>query len=236
LGFEAGIRIDGIDWATVARRSSGGWKLEVTGMQAHSSQIFSPEVGAGAIFEAARILNEFYNEVRGDRHLSFNAGSFLGGTDVEYDFEQMSGTVFGKSNVVPNKVVIQGQIRTISAQQLETTQSAMRHIVAQHLPGTDAKITFADGFPPMSPTDGNKKLQRSLSTINEALGGDPMPALDPSKRGAADISFAAPHADSLAGLGPVGADWHSPNEHIDLTTLPLAVKRAALLIYRLTRE
>ncbi|MGD8322347.1 MAG: M20/M25/M40 family metallo-hydrolase, partial [Gemmatimonadota bacterium] len=61
LGFESGVRDDQAEWATVARRSSTEWRLEVHGKQAHSSGIFSDETGAGAIFEAARILDDFYD-------------------------------------------------------------------------------------------------------------------------------------------------------------------------------
>ena len=50
---------DGRQYATVARRSSSGWKLVVEGRQAHSSGIFSERAGSGAIFEASRILNAF---------------------------------------------------------------------------------------------------------------------------------------------------------------------------------
>lgn len=60
LGFEGAIYADGADWATIARRSPSSWTLEVTGKQAHSAGIFSDEVGAGAINEAARILQSFY--------------------------------------------------------------------------------------------------------------------------------------------------------------------------------
>jgi glutamate carboxypeptidase len=63
-----------------------------------------------------------------------------------------------------------------------------------------------------------------------------MPALDPARRGAADISFVAPYTDALAGMGAVGKGSHSPNESLDLSTMPLAIKRAALLIYRLSRD
>jgi glutamate carboxypeptidase len=80
LGFEGGVRDAQGDWATTARRGSSGWTLRVTGTQAHSSRIFSDEVGAGAIFEAARILNEFYQVVRGEQYLTFNAGMIVGGT------------------------------------------------------------------------------------------------------------------------------------------------------------
>ena len=236
LGFEGASVDGGIDYATVARRSSSEWRLEVTGRQAHSSGVFSEAVGAGAIFEAARILDAFYDEVRGEEYLTFNAGTILGGTIVDYDYEQNRGTSFGKTNVVPRKVVVHGGLRTISNEQLERAREAMREVVAQHLPHTSATISFEDGYPAMAPTDGNIRLQQELSAINEALGRGPMPALDPSKRGAADISFVAPYTDALAGMGPIGDGSHTPEESLELDSLALAAKRAAILIYRLGRE
>jgi glutamate carboxypeptidase len=235
LGFEAAVHYDDTDWATIARRSSSGWLLTVSGRQAHSSGIFGEDVGAGAIFEAARILDAFYDEVRGEAYLTFNAGTIQGGTDVEYDAEENRGRTFGKTNVVPQAVIVHGGLRTISPEQLESARAAMRRIVNDNLPHTDAEIVFEDSYPPMPPTEGNRRLQAILSDINVALGRGPMPALDPSRRGAADISFVAPYADALAGLGGLGEGGHTPHESFDLCSMPLAVKRAALLLYRLSR-
>ncbi len=201
-----------------------------------SSRIFSEDVGAGAINEAARIIAAFYDEIRGEEHLTFNAGTIQGGTDVEFDFEQNRGTTFGKTNVVPRTTIVQGGLRTISVEQQERTQAAMRAIVERHLPHTDASITFDDGYPPMSPTEGNQGLQHNLSDINEALGRGPMLTLDPSRRGAADVSFVAPYTDALAGLGALGKGGHTPDESLELDSMPMAIKRAAILIYRLSQE
>jgi glutamate carboxypeptidase len=174
--------------------------------------------------------------VRGEEHLTFKVGTIQGGTDVEYDFEQNRGTTFGKTNVIPRKAIVHGGLRTISLEQQERAKDAMREIVARHLPHTDASITFDDGYPPMSPTEGNKGLQKKLSDINEALGRGPMPALDPSRRGAADVSFVAPYTDALAGLGALGEGSHTPDESLELDSMPLAIKRAAIMIYRLSQE
>ncbi len=236
LGFESAMRDDEANWATVSRRGASEWLLQVEGKQAHSSGIFTEDTGAGAIFEAARILTEFYREVRSEQYLTFNAGSILGGTSVEYDVENTRGSAFGKTNVVPNRAVVHGGIRTLSPQQLQRAQDAMRAVVSAHLPHTSASIEFTEGYPPMAPTAGNIALQGMLSSINIELGGDAMPALDPSRRGAADISFVAPYVDGLAGLGAYGEDGHTPNERLDLDSLALAIKRAAILIYRLSRE
>lgn len=236
LGFEEAMYFDNTDWATVARRSSTGWILTVSGKQSHSSDIFSERVGAGAIFEASRILNGFYEEVRGEQHLTFNAGTIQGGTEVDYDPADNRGSTFGKTNVVPRRVVVHGGIRAISQEQLARARDTMRRIVAENLPHTQATIEFNEGYPPMSPTEGNMALAKELSAINVALGREPMPPLDPSRRGAADISFVAPYTDALAGLGGIGGGGHTPDEYVQLSSLPLAIKRAAILIYRLSRD
>ncbi|HSG97499.1 MAG TPA: M20/M25/M40 family metallo-hydrolase [Woeseiaceae bacterium] len=236
LGFESAIHLDGQDWGTIARRGSTGWILTVEGRQAHSSSIFSDGVGAGAIFEASRILNAFYEEVRGEQYLTFNAGTIQGGTNVEYDPQQNRGTTFGKTNVVPRKVVVHGGIRTISEEQLDRVHEKMRAVVEASLPQTDASIEFIEGYPPMFPSAGNKSVLDVYSQVNEDLGRGKMGSLDPLKRGAADVSFVAPYTDALAGLGTLGEGGHTPNETVDLRSVPLAIKRAAILIYRLSRE
>lgn len=236
LGFESAAFRDGQDWATIARRGSTDWKLEVTGLQAHSSLIFSDEVGAGAIFEASRILADFYNELSHEQYLTFNAGTIQGGTQVQYDYEENRGTTFGKTNIVPNKVIVHGGIRTLTIPQLERAEGAMRDIVSRSLPHTSASITFDEGYPPMAPTEGNRRLQVAMSGINEDLGRGPMDAYDPSLRGAADISFVAPYTDGLAGLGAIGEGGHTPSERLELDSMPLAIKRAAILIYRLGQQ
>ena len=235
LGFEGGRRADGIEYATVARRSSSDWHLEVTGRQAHSSLIFTEDIGAGAIFEAARILNAFYTEVRGEEYLTINPGAFLGGTSVTYDPDETRGTVFGKTNVVPRTVTITGGIRTISPEQLSRTRDKMRQVVARHLPGTSAEITFTEGYPPMAPNEASYALLDMLNEVSSDLGVSTMVPLDPGLRGAADISFVAPHTDCLSGMGVYSSGAHSPEERVELDSILLAAKRAALMIYRLTR-
>jgi glutamate carboxypeptidase len=235
LGFEAAINYDDADWGTIARRSSSDWILTVEGRQAHSSGIFGEDVGAGAVFETARILNAFYEEVRGEEHLTFNAGTVQGGTDVSYIPEQNRGTTFGKTNIVPRMAVVHGGIRTISQDQLDRAQAKMKEIVAANLPHTSAVIEFTEGYPPMFPSEGNRAVLKVLTDINEDLGRGPMRELDPSKRGAADVSFVSPYTDAIAGLGPLGDGGHTPHEKIYLSSMPLAIKRAAILIYRLSQ-
>jgi glutamate carboxypeptidase len=229
LSFETTVR----NTATIARRGSSRWTLEVKGETGHSSGVFGPEVGSGAIFEAARILNAFHEQVRGPQYLTFNASLVVGGTDVEYAEER--GVAAGKTNVVPQKVVVRGDLRFISEEQKESAREKMRRIVSESLPRTSATIVFQDLYPAMPPRDENLALLRQLDQISRDLGGEAVEALDPGERGAGDISFAAPFTPGLDGLGVKGDGAHAPGEWADLASMPLLIKRAAILMYRLTR-
>ena len=233
LGFEGA---HGMNTGTVARRSSSSWRLTTTGIQGHSSQIFKDELGYGAIFEAARIVNAFREELLGEEYLSFNPGTIVGGTDITYDPVTARGTTFGKTNVVSQAATVHGGIRTISTEQLDRAMASMKDIVSQNLPGTTARIKFRTSYPPMAPTKANYALLDELESVNMDLGYGELEPLDPGKRGAADISFVAPHVDaSLAGMGPDGFGEHSEKEGLDLTSFPRTTTRAAILIHRLTR-
>ena len=234
LGFENGDGNPGT--ANVARRSSSGWTLKVTGNAAHSSQVFKPEVGAGAIYETARILTEFYDALSKEEYLTFNPGMILGGTNVAYDESIDGGRATGKSNVVAKDAIVTGDIRTISPEQLQRTQKTMTEIVAKHLPKTNATISFDEGYPPFAPTEGNYELLKQLSKVSTDLGFMAVEPVNPSNAGAADISFTSPYIEmGLDGLGMGGKNDHTVNETGDLKVLPMQTKRAAVLLYRLTR-
>jgi len=232
LGFENATSFEN---ATIARRGASGWRVETKGKRAHSSGVFNKSVGAGAIFEMSRILNAFYEEVRGEEYLTFNPGTLLGGTFVEYDKQTSSGEVFGKTNVVAQTAVVNGGLRFISEEQKENARAKMRAIVNQNLPQTSASISFTDSYPAMGPTAGNQAILEILSDVSQDLGFGPVTGYDPSRRGAADISFVADYIDGLDGLGTMGNGAHTPQETVNLKTMNALIQRSAVLIYRLTR-
>ena len=221
--------------AVISRRSSSSWHLTVTGRPAHSSQIFRESVGAGSIFEVSRILNGFYRELADEQYLTFNPGLILGGTNVDYDAEQARGLAFGKNNVVAERTVVSGDIRALSPEQLERAKDAMLRVVTgEHLPQTTAELTFNDSYPPLAPTPGNERLLSAFDQVSRDLVFGPVTAVDPRAAGAADISFTAGYVEmAMDGLGPGGGDDHTVDEFIDLRTISLQTKRAAVLLYRL---
>ncbi len=235
LGFENG---DGNPaTAVIARRGYTNWQLNVKGKPAHSSIIFRQGIGAGAIYETSRILNGFYQGMVGEQYLTFNPGMILGGTSVDHDASQTRGTAFGKSNVIAEHAVVTGDLRTISSEQLERAKKNMQAVVAKHLPRTSAELMFEDGYPPLSPSEGNLRLLKLFDEVSQDLGQGAVTAVDPGSAGAADVSFTAGRVEmAIDGLGLGGDGEHTVNEIAHLKTLPMQAKRTAVLMYRLTRS
>ncbi|HEY0872575.1 MAG TPA: M20/M25/M40 family metallo-hydrolase [Vicinamibacterales bacterium] len=223
--------------AVISRRGTTSWTLRVKAQPAHSSQVFREDIGYGAIFEAARILNAFREKLAGEPHLTFNPGTIVGGTMVEHDAVQARGTAFGKTNVIAEHAIVNGDMRTLSAEQLAKAKAAMEEIVKASLPHAQSTITFEDGYPPLAPTDGNRKLLAMYDQASRDVGAGPVTAVDPDRAGAADVSFVAGHVPLiLDGIGLMGHSDHTVNETADLHTLPSQTKRAAVFLYRLHRS
>ncbi len=164
LGFETAT---GFGYGTVARRGASGWKLEVTGKRAHSSGVFNERTGAGAVYEASRILSEFYKQLQ-EQYLTYNPGLIVGGSSAEINDGE--GVASGKTNVVAEKVIVEGDLRFISEEQKINARKKMEAIVAQHLPQTNATITFEDGIPSMPPVEGNYQLLSVLNKVSTDMG------------------------------------------------------------------
>lgn len=233
IGFEDG---DGrFETAVVARRGSESWTLEVTGKPAHSSLVHRPDTGAGAIYEAARILDAFRRELAPEVPMvTFNPGIAVGGTTVEHDPDQQRGRAFGKTNVIAGRTIVAGDLRTFTPEQRERTRLRMQEVVAQSLPHTEARITFDDGYRPMPASPGNTRLLSLLDQASRDLGFGAVTAVDPRQAGAADISFVAGQVEmAIDGVGLMGTGGHTVQETADLTTLPKQAKRVAVMLARL---
>jgi len=235
LGFEDG---DGDPkTAVISRRGATGWQLNVTGRAAHSSQIFREGYGFGAIFEAARILDQFRMKLAAKPNLTFNPGLILGGTDVNSEVATSKGNAAGKANVIAQTTIVKGDIRALFPHQLVASEKAMLAIVANNLSETSATLTFFAGYPPMAPSAGNKSLLEIYSQASQDLGFGEVNAVDPKKAGAADISFVANDVEmAIDGLGLMGTGGHTEREKADISTLSSQSKRAALLMLRLSNR
>lgn len=227
LAFEGGSA----SRVSIARRGSSSWTLSVTARQGHSAGVLS-RGGFGAIYEAARILDAFRRELGGDPTLTFNPGIIAGGTEVERD---SSGglSASGKTNIIAPKTIVSGDLRFLRESQKDSARAKMRAIVAQHLAGSNAEITFRDGYPAMPPTAAGGALLAQFDAVSRSLGYGPVESDPPESRGAGDVSFVAPYTTGMDGLGVSGRGAHSPDESVNLNSITMAAERAAVLIHRL---
>jgi len=234
LDFEGLSQKDGRDMGAIARRSSDSWTVIVSGRTGHSSGIGNPNYGA--IYELARIVDTFRREL-GEDKLTYNVGMIGGGATAEMDKDRIRLNATGKTNIIAATAIARGDLRALSQDQIDRTKAKMREIVAKSLPGTTAQVSFdRGGYPPMSPTEGNRALLARLNGVNKDMGLPEMGEIDPLERGAGDISFVAADVDGLVGLGPAGAGSHAPGEHVDIPSIARQAKRAAVLMSRLAQE
>lgn len=235
LDFEGLSRVNGQDVGSIARRSSTSWTITAKAPSGHSSGVCKPSAGCGAIYELARIVDAFRQDLP-EPNLTYNVGLILGGAQAKLNAGDTGGEASGKPNIISAEAIARGDIRTLSTEQEARVRTKMKAIVERHLDKADASIEFSDdGYPPMAPTDGNKALLAKLNEVNATLGLPAMPQGDPANRGAGDISFVA-FVDGLVGLGMAGEGSHAPGETADLKSLEIQAKRAALLMTRLSKE
>jgi glutamate carboxypeptidase len=232
LAFEGA---NGLNSVATGRRGASGWRLDVTGKTGHSSGVFTPSAGYGAIYEAARILNQFRETLSTEKYLTFNPGIIIGGSDIEYNSETSKGAAIAKTNIISPAVTVTGDLRFLTEDQKDRARVKMKEIVAQNLAQTSAKISFVDGIPSMAPTEGNNQVLSVINSISMDMGAGATVAGDPGSRGAGDISYVAAYVDCIDGLGASGRGAHAPGETIHLNQLPFLIKRAALTIHRLSR-
>jgi len=234
LDFEDLAVKDALDMGSTARRSAGSWTLTVTGHSAHSAGVGADNYGA--IYDLARIIDQFRRELPEDK-LTYNVGLIGGGQTAQLDQGKIRLEATGKTNIIAATAVARGDLRAISKDQIDRVEAKMRAIVAQPLAGARAEIAFdEDIYPPMPPTQGNRAILAELDGVNHDMGLPEMGELDPSERGAGDISFVAADVNGLAGLGPSSSGSHTAAEAVDIPSIFKQAKRAAILMSRLAAQ
>ncbi len=220
----------------IGRRGLSLWSLEVTGAQGHSAFVLRARGGAGAIYEASRILDDFRRAFSAHPNITVNPGIVLGGTDVTHDADRSTGTAAGKFNVVARTVTAKGDLRFVSDAEREEAKTRMREIAAANLPGTTARLSVEDLVPGWPATDGSRAVLKLIDAASRDLGQGPVEADDPGSRGFGDFNFIGALLPGADGLGVKGEGEHSPEESIDLTSLGPCTARAAVVIARLLRR
>src|SRR5256885_1078745 len=117
LDFEPLAHDNGGEMGSTARRSAGSWTVTATGRSGHSAGVGSPDAGYGAIYELARILDQFRRELPEDK-LTYNVGLVGGGQTAALHPGRIHVEAGGKTNIIAATAVARGDMRAISPEQI----------------------------------------------------------------------------------------------------------------------
>jgi glutamate carboxypeptidase len=197
------------------RKGVGEFRLEVTGVPAHSG--LEPDKGASAVQELARQLIAIQALARPERGTTLNAGVIGGGT---------------RGNVVAEHAWAAIDVRVTAMDEATRIEQALTQLVPAD-PRISLRVSGRVNRPPLEPSPAGQRLYDRAAEIADLLG-HPLPAGHVG--GASDGNFtAALGIPTIDGLGAVGAGAHARHEHVRIDALPLRAALVAGLIDRLSR-
>ncbi|MDH6144488.1 glutamate carboxypeptidase [Kitasatospora sp. GP30] len=202
----------------VARKGVADYVLTVSGRAAHAG--VEPERGANAALAAARLVValQALNGRLGD--VTVNVGVIRGGH---------------RANIVCPEAELRVEVRSATGAGLERGRSALEQAAAQtRVPGTSVRVELLEVCPPMEDGPAARRILAHALAAGEQLG---LVFGAAATGGVGDANLiAGAGVPVLDGLGPVGGADHTPQEWLDVTTVPARVALLAALIARLGDE
>lgn len=195
------------------RKGIVSFRFDVTGQEAHSSRC--AKEGANAIVEAAHKMIEL-DTLKDNEGLTCNCAMIEGGKVL---------------NTVPAHCSFCVNIRFATAEQLAWVENYVKEVAARvHVPGTSTTVTKIGFRIAMEYAERNYQL---LDTMNRIFAENGLTTLAPHKgkggSDAADVTACGiPCVDSI---GTLGGYVHSPQEYGYISSLSLAAKRIAAIVY-----
>jgi len=195
-----------------ARKGTGNWRIDVTGVAAHAGVDF--EKGVSAIRELARVVETVSHWTDLKRGLTVSVGVAGGGT---------------RSNVIPAQAWAEVDVRI--ARKADGERIARKFAALKPVDkGCTLTVTGGIERPPMERTRGTVQLYRHARELAAELG---IMLDEAATGGASDGNFtAALGIPTLDGMGAVGEGAHARHESIILEHL---APRTALLAGLLAR-
>ncbi len=201
-----------------ARKGVGRFTLTVQGKAAHAG--VAPEQGASAVVALAHKLIAMHALNDHARGLTLNAIVTHGGA---------------RSNIVAQQTEAEIDVRIPTPALGDEVIAGLVAIArAEHLPGTQGSLSGEVNRPPFEPGPGGAALFALAREAATALG---LSLKGATTGGGSDGNFiAALGVPVLDGLGAVGGAYHSPDEYLELDTLPQRAALVALLTWEACRQ
>lgn len=196
----------------IARKGVADFLITITGRAAHAG--IEPERGANAALAAAHLLIvcQQMNGRWGD--VTVNVGMIRAGSRI---------------NIVCPEAELHVEVRSSTGSGIQRARQAIE-AAAAHLtvPGTTATVRQTEACPAMEDTPASRTVFAHAREAGAELGLDLGAAATGGVGDANTIAGAG--VPTLDGLGPVGGGDHSPQEWLDVTTVPPRVALLAALI------
>lgn len=197
-----------------ARKGVSDARIEITGRAAHAGAF--PERGRSAVLEAAHKIVALHGVSDRLPGVTVNVGVVSGGT---------------RPNVVPERCHLEVDIRGLDEEGLAEAEAEVRRITEGHaVPDVAVSLRSRSWHRPMQRTLASARLVGLAKEIAAEFG---FSVQDTSSGGASDgNTTAAAGVPTLDGLGPIGGDWHGPDEWLDVSSVTPRVSLLAAMIAR----
>lgn len=197
-----------------ARKGVSDARIDITGRAAHAGAY--PERGRSAVLEAAHkivalhALNERWPGV------TVNVGVVAGGS---------------RPNVVAASCHLEVDIRAEDEVSLAAAEAEVGRIAENHVvPDVTVSLLSRSWHRPMERTPASARLVEVAKEVAGELG---FTVEETTSGGASDgNTTVAAGVPTLDGLGPIGGDWHGPDEWLDLASVTPRITLLAAMIAR----
>lgn len=201
-----------------ARAGMQHLRVRVAGRAAHAG--VEPEHGRSAVLEAAHLTVALSALAERRDGVSINVGEIHGGT---------------RPNIVPAEATLTLDVRTISVAEQDAVEAEIRALVAAPtVPDTTATVEVLARSRPMERTPDTISLAAMAAEVAAGLGFE-LP--ESSTRGASDgNTTAGAGVPTLDGLGAIGGRRHSPDEYLELGSVPTRTAWLAAMLAEVGRR
>jgi len=207
LGVEA-ARPDGS--IVLRRKGAAYFELRVYGKSSHSGSQYGS--GASAILELSRKIPLIFSLTDETKGLTANVGYVRGGEEL--------------GNALAGFAEAKVDLKFWDMEQgVEAVEALKRICSAAEDSRVRIELSGGVAFPPMVETPGSTRLAEAISEAAEGIGIKGLKAV--ATGGEADVGYASSMGvPCVDGLGPVGGGHHTPEEYLEVGSLPV---RTALL-------
>lgn len=176
------------------RKGRAKYRLQITGREAHAGSAFAD--GRSAISELGRVIARLDAMTDLAGGTTVNVGRVQGGTEP---------------NVVAGKASCEVDVRFADDRLGQEVEQAILAMCAEG-DGTRIEVKGEIEKPCLARTEATLALCEAARQINQTAG---WPLAETRSGGGSDGNFTSTvGVPTLDGLGVIGNDWHSPQEHI----------------------